>query len=55
MIAPGVTASLAISLPSEQAVVDRRLVSRLQSTARRLSLQLGADAMDLGDGCDFTI
>lgn len=55
VIAPGVTASLAISLPSEQAVVDRRLVSRLQSTARRLSLQLGADAMDLGDGCDFTI
>lgn len=46
VIAPNVTASLAISLPSDQAVVDRALVSKLQRTARRLSLQLGADFID---------
>jgi len=54
--APGVIASLAISLPADRAVVDRELVSALQRTARRLSLQLGADALDRGaDGSDFTI
>ncbi|WP_298037218.1 IclR family transcriptional regulator C-terminal domain-containing protein [uncultured Microbacterium sp.] len=60
VIAPGVTASLAISLPAEQAVVDRALVRRLQRTARNLSLQLGADALDSGAagvavGDEFTI
>lgn len=56
VVAPGVTASLAISLPADRAVVDRALVSSLQRVARRLSLQLGADAMD-GTGSDdeFTI
>jgi DNA-binding IclR family transcriptional regulator len=44
VIAPNLTASLAISLPSEQAVVDRELVAQLQGIARRLSLQLGADS-----------
>ncbi|KJQ53536.1 IclR family transcriptional regulator [Microbacterium sp. SA39] len=44
VIAPNLTASLAISLPSERAVVDRELVTRLQGIARRLSLQLGADS-----------
>jgi DNA-binding IclR family transcriptional regulator len=53
VIAPGIIASLAISLPANRAVVDRELVSTLQRTARRLSLQLGADS--LGDGADFTI
>jgi DNA-binding IclR family transcriptional regulator len=56
VIAPNITASLAISLPSDRAVVDRALVSRLQSTARRLSLQLGADALGAGaDDGEFTI
>ncbi|GAA2930358.1 IclR family transcriptional regulator C-terminal domain-containing protein [Microbacterium luteolum] len=56
VIAPNITASLAISLPSELAVVDRALVSRLQSVARRLSLQLGADALDAGTpDVEFTI
>lgn len=56
VIAPNVTASLAISLPSDRAIVDRDLVSRLQRTARRLSLQLGADAFGAGDpGPEFTI
>ncbi|MCK2026807.1 MULTISPECIES: IclR family transcriptional regulator [Microbacterium] len=55
VIAPGVTASLAISLPADQAVVDRRLVSRLQRSARNLSLQLGADALGSGQGDEFTI
>lgn len=55
VIAPGVTASLAISLPAEQAVVDRKLVSNLQRTARRLSLQLGADSLDAGPEAEFTI
>ena len=56
VIAPGVTASLAISLPTDRAVVDRALVTSLQRTARRLSLQLGADALDEGSsGAEFTI
>ncbi len=56
VIAPNVTASLAISLPAERAVVDRALVTKLHQTARRLSLQLGADALDRSDvGPDFTI
>lgn len=46
VIAPNITASLAISLPSDRAVVDRALVARLQRIARRLSLQLGADSLD---------
>lgn len=46
VIAPHVTASLAISLPADHAVVDRALVTTLQRAARRLSLQLGADALD---------
>lgn len=46
VIAPNVTASLAISLPADRAVVDRALVATLQQAARRLSLQLGADALD---------
>lgn len=54
VLAPNLTASLAISLPSEQAVVDRDLVARLQRVARRLSIQLGADAMD-DAGMQFTI
>lgn len=49
VIAPNIMASLAISLPADRAVVDRGLVTRLQQTARRLSLQLGADAFDSGD------
>ncbi|WP_282847982.1 IclR family transcriptional regulator [Microbacterium oxydans] len=56
VIAPGVTASLAISLNAERDVVDRELVSKLQGAARRLSLQLGADALDSGSSDeDFTI
>ncbi|RUQ05445.1 IclR family transcriptional regulator [Microbacterium sp. HSID17254] len=56
VIAPGVTASLAVSLPADQAVVNRRLVSNLQRAARRLSLQLGADALDTdGPDAEFTI
>lgn len=56
VIAPGITASLAISLPADRAVVNRELVSTLQRTARRLSLQLGADLLGGGDsGADFTI
>lgn len=46
VIAPNVTASLAISLPADQAVVDSGLVTTLQRTARRLSLQLGAQSLD---------
>lgn len=56
VIAPNITASLAISLPSERAVVDRALVSRLQGAARRLAVQLGADSLDIGaDPSEFTI
>lgn len=46
VIAPNITASLAISLPADRAVVDRSLVATLRRTARRLSLQLGADSLD---------
>jgi len=46
VIAPNLTASLAISLPSDRAVVDRALVGKLQGAAQLLSLRLGADAMD---------
>ncbi|PCE14329.1 IclR family transcriptional regulator [Microbacterium sp. SZ1] len=45
VIAPNVIASLAISLPSEH-IVGRSLVTRMQRAAQRLSLQLGADALD---------
>ena len=58
VITPKLTASLAISVPAGQAAVDRGLVRKLQRAARRLSLQLGADAMDAGDasrGDEFTI
>lgn len=56
VIAPHLTASLAISLPADQAVVDRSLVSKLQRTARLLSLQLGADAFTEGEPApEFTI
>ena len=56
VIAPGVTASLAVSLPADQAVVNRRLASNLQPAARRLSVQLGADALDTdGPDAEFTI
>ncbi|MGW9156694.1 MULTISPECIES: IclR family transcriptional regulator [unclassified Microbacterium] len=56
VIAPGVTASLAISLPADRAVVDNELVATLQRAARRLSLQLGADTLDSGsEGAEFTI
>lgn len=55
VIAPNVMASLAISLPSEH-VVDRRLVLRMQQTARRLSLQLGAEVLsDSESVLDFSI
>ncbi|WP_101846797.1 IclR family transcriptional regulator [Zhihengliuella sp. ISTPL4] len=56
VIAPGVIASLAVSLPADQAVVNRRLVSNLQRAARRLSLQLGAESLDAGGpDAEFTI
>lgn len=56
VVAPNVTASLAISLPSDRAVVDHSLVVRLQRAARLLSLQLGADALDAGETTpEFTI
>lgn len=56
VVAPGVRASLAISLDAERDVVDRALVSKLQGAASRLSLQLGADALDTGSpDSDFTI
>ncbi|MCK8476903.1 IclR family transcriptional regulator [Microbacterium aurugineum] len=55
VIAPGVTASLAISLPTDRAVVDRALVTTLQREARRLSLQLGAVSLDGDAGPEFTI
>jgi len=55
VIAPNVMASLAISLPSEH-VVDRRLVMRMQQTARRLSLQLGAEVLSESESVlDFSI
>lgn len=56
VVAPNITASLAISLPADRAVVDRALVTRLQGAARRLSLQLGADSLDAGTpDAEFTI
>ncbi|MCM3779424.1 IclR family transcriptional regulator [Microbacterium hydrocarbonoxydans] len=45
VIAPNVMASLAISLPSDH-IVGRSLVTLMQRAAQRLSLQLGADALD---------
>lgn len=48
--APNIRASLAISLPTDAAPVDRELVGRLVHFARRLSLQLGADGMVGGGG-----
>lgn len=45
VVAPDVTASLAVSLPSGQPVADRALITNLQRAARRLSLQLGADSL----------
>ncbi|WP_226532486.1 IclR family transcriptional regulator [Microbacterium paraoxydans] len=55
VVAPGVTASLAISLPADRAVVDRALVTTLQREARRLSLQLGAASLDGDASPEFTI
>lgn len=52
VIAPNVTASLAVSLPTRGAGVDLQLVADLQRAARRLSLQIGSDS--LGGG-EFTI
>lgn len=49
VMAPNVTASLAVSLPADRAVVDPALIRKLQRVARQLSLQLGADALDAGD------
>lgn len=48
VIAPNVRASLAISLPVEQARAGRGLVASLTQTARRLALQLGADGVTGG-------
>lgn len=45
---PHLRASLAISLPADALVVDDVLVSTLQRAARRLSLRLGADALESG-------
>ena len=53
VIAPNITASLAVSLPADRAVVDQELVKKLQRTARQLSLQLGADGF--GGSGEFTI
>lgn len=53
--APGVTASLAISLATDRALVDGRLIAKLQHAARRLSLQLGADSLDGGVDGDADI
>lgn len=56
VVAPNVSASLAISLPSDRAVVDRTLVTKLQRVARTLSLQLGADSLgSSASSSDFTI
>lgn len=42
--APGVTASLAVSLPTDQRMADGvKLASQLRTIANRLSLRLGAD------------
>lgn len=48
VIAPNIRASLAISLPVEQAHEGRGLVVTLTRTARRLALQLGADGLTGG-------
>ncbi|MGX5695553.1 IclR family transcriptional regulator [Agromyces soli] len=46
VLAPGVTASLAVSLPSELApAAGPELVRQLQAAAAKLSLQLGADRL----------
>lgn len=59
VLGPQIRASLAISLPSDRALLDDTLVRRLTSASRRLSLQLGADAAVLGEPGeaigDFTI
>lgn len=49
VIAPNVVASLAISVPSARAHVDRGLVAKLTQIASRLSLQLGAHALTGGE------
>lgn len=54
VIAPNLIASLAVSLPSGQ-VIDRGLVRSLQSTARCLSVRLGADALETDVSAQFTI
>lgn len=46
VIAPNITASLAISFPSDHSIVNRAVVEKLQRSARRLSLQLGAHSLD---------
>lgn len=48
VIAPNVRASLAVSLPAGHACVDRGVVEKLKVAARRLSMQLGADALGGG-------
>ncbi|MEV7609594.1 IclR family transcriptional regulator [Microbacterium sp. NPDC089320] len=48
VIAPNVTASLAVSLPVGHPCFDRGLVEKLKPVARRLSVQLGADALGGG-------
>lgn len=48
VIAPNVRASLAVSLPADHPRLDRGLVEKLKLVARRLSLQLGADALGGG-------
>jgi len=47
VIAPNIRGSLAISIPSDRARIDRGLVRKLSHSARRLSLQLGAEG-DMG-------
>lgn len=53
VIAPNVTASLAVSLPAERAAVDHELVGALTRAAQQLSLQLGA--IGVAEGQEFTI
>lgn len=48
VIAPSVRASLAVSLPVGHPRFDRGLVGKLKLVARRLSMQLGADALGGG-------
>lgn len=48
--APGVTASLAVSIPTyKRGVQTESLVQQLRDIAGRLSLQLGADSIGLGE------